>query len=80
MRTLRIYSLNNVQIYHTTVFAIVFMLQVISQVLIFLITGSLYLLTAFYSFNSWHTFFLSIPALASISELVSVVLPYMSGL
>lgn len=46
MRTIRIYSLNNFQICHTTVLSIVVTLYIIiSAVLIYLITGILYLLT-----------------------------------
>ena len=51
MRTLRIYSLNNLPIYHTAVLAIVFMLKLISLVLIiYFVSGSLYVLTTFFQF------------------------------
>ena len=46
MRTLRIYSLNNLPVYHTTL-TIVILLYIISLVLLYLIIGSLYLLTSF---------------------------------
>ena len=49
MRTLRIYSLNNFPIYHTAVL-IIFIMYITSLVLIYLITGSLDLLTAFIQF------------------------------
>ena len=47
MRTLRIYSLNHFHILHTAVFVIFIMLYFMSLVLIYLVTGSLYLLTTF---------------------------------
>ena len=42
MRTLRIESLKNIEIYYTSVLTIVTMLYITSLVLIYLITGSLY--------------------------------------
>ena len=50
MRTLRIYSLNNFHIQHTTVLIVFIMLYFTSLVLIYLIIGSLYLLTTFLQF------------------------------
>ena len=51
MRTLRIYSLNNLPIYHTAVLAIVFMLKLISLILIvYFVIGSLCVLTTFLQF------------------------------
>ena len=50
MRTLRIYSLYNFPVYHTALLTIVIILYIISVVLIYLTTGSLYLLTAFLQF------------------------------
>ena len=47
MRTLRTYSFNKFQIYHTAGLTIVIMLYIISPGLIYLISGSLYLLTTF---------------------------------
>ena len=47
---LRIYSLSNFRIYHTVLLSIP-MSYIISQVLIYLITGSLYHLTTFFSFS-----------------------------
>lgn len=47
MRTLRVYSLNNFQLYHTAVLTLLIMLYITSLVFIYLITGSLYLLTTF---------------------------------
>ena len=47
MRTLRIYYLNNFHIQCTAVFSIFIMLYITSLILIYLITGSLYLLTVF---------------------------------
>ena len=44
MRTLRIYSLKNFYIYHTAVLIIFMILSIASLVLIYLITGSWYLL------------------------------------
>ena len=43
MRTLRVYSLNNFHRYHSAVSATVIVLYVPSLVLMYLITGSLYL-------------------------------------
>ena len=43
MRTLRIYSLENFPICHTAMLTIVTMLSITALVLIYLITGSLYL-------------------------------------
>ena len=45
MRTFIIYSLNNYTIYHTAVLTIVIMLYITFLVLIYLITGSVYLLS-----------------------------------
>ena len=42
-----IYSLNNFHIYHTAVLIILIMLDIISMVLSYLISGSLYVLTIF---------------------------------
>ena len=50
MRTLRIYIFNNFHILHTAVLIIFIMLHIISLILIYLISGSLYLLTAFTQF------------------------------
>ena len=50
MRTLRIYSVNNFHIQHWAVLIIFIMLCIISLVLIYLIIGSLCLLTAFIQF------------------------------
>ena len=47
MRTLRIYSLNNFHIQHTTVLIVFIMLYFTSLVLIYLIIGSLYLCLGF---------------------------------
>ena len=48
MRSLRISSVNNFPVYNTAVLAIVVVLYITSLVLIYLITGSLYLLTTFF--------------------------------
>ena len=45
MRTLRIYSLNNFQIHHTAMLTVVIILYITPLVLIYLITGSVDLLT-----------------------------------
>ena len=50
MRTLRIYSLNSCHILHPALFTIFIMLCITALVLIYLITGSLYLLTTFIQF------------------------------
>ena len=50
MRTLRSYSLNNFPIYHTVVLLIVITLYITALVLVYLITGSIYLLTTFFQF------------------------------
>ena len=50
MRTLRIYSLNQFQIYQTAVLTTIIMRYVTSPVLIYLITGGLYVLTTFIQF------------------------------
>ena len=50
MRTRRIYFLNSFHIYHTAVLTVVIKLYVTSLVLIYLITGSLYLLITFMQF------------------------------
>lgn len=47
MRNFRIYSFNNFQIYYTAVLTVVIMLFLTSPVIIFLITGRLYVLTTF---------------------------------
>ena len=47
----RIYSLSNLQIWHTAKFTLVIMLYITSLVLIYLITKSLYLLTTFIHFH-----------------------------
>ena len=47
MRTLRLYSLNSISIYHIAVLAIVIMLYITSLTFIYLMTRSLYLLTTF---------------------------------
>ena len=47
MRTLRIYSLNNVHVYYRAVLTIVAMLYITSPALVYLVTGSLYLLATF---------------------------------
>ena len=49
MRTLRIYSLNNFHVYFIALLTIVIILYITYLVLIYLITGSLYLLTTFKS-------------------------------
>ena len=51
MTTLRIYSLNSFPIYHTAVVPIAIMLYITSLGLMYLITGSLYLLTTFIKFS-----------------------------
>lgn len=50
MRTLRSYSLTSFHIYHTAVLATVTMLYIASLIVIYLMTGSLYLLTTFFHF------------------------------
>ena len=50
MRTHKMYSLNSFPVYHTAVLPIVMMLYITSLVLIYLITGNLYLLTTFLQF------------------------------
>ena len=50
MKTLKIYSLRNFQIYSRVLLAIVTMLYITSQELIYLIAGSLYLFTTFTHF------------------------------
>ena len=50
MRTFRICSFSNFQIYHTVVLTIVIMMYIASPILIYLITVSLYLLTTFVPF------------------------------
>lgn len=50
MKPLRIYSLNNIPIYHTAVLAIGIMLYITTLVLTYLTTASLYLLTTFLQF------------------------------
>ena len=52
MKTLKVYSLNNFQICDRVLLAIVIMLYITSQEFIYLIVGSLYLLTAFAHFSS----------------------------
>ena len=47
MITLRIYSLNNLHVGHTEMLIMFIMLYIIPLALLYLITGSLYLLTAF---------------------------------
>lgn len=47
LRTFKLYFLSNFQIYQTEVLSIVIMLYIISPVLIYLITGSLNILTTF---------------------------------
>ena len=51
MRTFVIYSLSNFQIYHTTVLIIVIILYITLLPLIYLTTGSLYVLTIFIYFT-----------------------------
>ena len=47
MRTVKAYSLNNFQMYHAAVLTIVIMLYITFPLLVYLIIGSLYLLTTF---------------------------------
>ena len=61
MRTFRIYSLKNFQICHTAVLSLVIMLRCISPVLVYLITGGLYLLTIFVQFS--HSYLHLLPVL-----------------
>ena len=49
--TFKIYSLSNFQIYHGMLLTVVIMLYITSSGLIYLITGSLYLLTIFTHFT-----------------------------
>ena len=50
MITLRIYSLNNLHVGHTEMVIMFIVLYIIPLALLYLITGSLYLLTAFIQF------------------------------
>ena len=52
MRTLKIYSLSSFQMYNTVLLTVVSMLYVTFPGLIYLITGSLYLLTTFTNLSS----------------------------
>ena len=51
MRTFKIYSLSNVQIYNTVLLTTVTLLYITSRRLVYLIAGSLYLLTIFTHFT-----------------------------
>lgn len=48
MRALRIYSLNDLQIYHTAVLTVIITFYITSPVFIYLIARSLYLLNHFH--------------------------------
>ena len=67
MKTFKIYSFSNFQIYNKVLLTIVIMFYITSPELIYLITGSLYLLTPFTYFayppapaSDSHQFFLCI--------------------
>ena len=57
MTTFRIYSLSNFKIYHKIVLTMFFMFHITFPVLIYLITGGLYLLTTFIQFLSVNPLF-----------------------
>ena len=66
MRAFKTYSVNNFQIYNTVLLAIVTMLYITSPGLIYLITGSLYILTTLTHFSHFHCPPLSIWQLLSV--------------